>query len=158
MCSDRLEPVTTVAPPLTTASRAHPADLDLVGGGGEAVLLGAALHPRLEIAVRQLDDAVAAGADEVMMVDVAAEPVAEFSCVMGERVHGAVLVEKRQRPVHGGEPDVSASSTKPIVELAGGDVVVLAGQLLDDQKPLRCLPDSVAGEECPCLLRRAHVV
>jgi hypothetical protein len=94
----------------------------------------------------------------MMMVDVAAEPVAELTRVMGERVHGAVLVEKRQRPVHGGEPDAGASSTEPIVELAGSDVVVLAGQLLDDQKPLGCLPDPVAGEECPCLLRRAHVV
>jgi len=110
MCSDRLEPVTTVAPPLTTASRAHPADLDLVGGGGEAVLLGAALHPRLEIAVRQLDDAVAAGADEVMMVDVAAEPVAELACVVRERIDGAMLVEERQCPVHGRQPDAGALS------------------------------------------------
>lgn len=127
-------------------------------GGGETVPLGAALHPRLQVAFGELDDAVAAGADEVMVMDVAAQPVAELARVMGERVHGAVLLEERQRPVHGGEPDAGASSSEPVVELAGGDVVVLARQLLDDQKPLGCLPDPVARQECASLIRRAHVV
>jgi hypothetical protein len=122
------------------------------------VPLCTSFHPRLEIAVGQLDDAMAAGADEMMVVDVAAQPVAELAGVVRQRVHGAVLMEERQRPVHGGQPDAGALPAQPVVELTSGDVVALARQLLDDLEPLGRLPDPVAGEESGCLIRRAHVV
>jgi len=129
-----------------------------VVGGGETVPLGAAPYPRLQVAVRELDDAMAARADQVVVVNVSAEPVAELAGVVGERVHRAVLLEEGQRAVDGGEPDVGASSTQPVVQLAGGDVVVLARQLLDDPDSLGRLPDPAPGEKDGCLIRRAHVV
>jgi hypothetical protein len=129
-----------------------------MGGRGEPVLLRAPLHPRLEIAVGELDDAVAARADEMVVMHVAAEPVAELARVVGEGVDGALLVEERQRAVHGCQPDAGALSSQPVVELAGRDVVVLAGQLLHDLQALRGLPDPVTGEERSRSTHRAHVV
>ena len=70
--------------------------------------LGAALYPTLEVAIVELDDPVALGADEMMVVLVAAEPVAELPGMVGERVDHALFGEDRERPVHGREGDVMA--------------------------------------------------
>jgi hypothetical protein len=93
-----------------------------------------------------------------MVMDVAAQPVAELARVVGEGVDGAVLVEQRERPVHGGEADARTPTTQPVVQLARGDVVVLAGQLLGDQDSLGRHTDAVPGEKVDCLIPRAHVV
>src|SRR5688500_12456751 len=64
-------------PPLA-AGRAETGHLEAVAGGDEAVRARDPLEPRIELAVGELDDAVAAGADEMVVVALAAPPVAEL--------------------------------------------------------------------------------
>ena len=48
-------------------------------------------QPRVELAVAQLDDAVAPRAHEVVMMPLAAQAVARLTAVVGERVDDAAL-------------------------------------------------------------------
>ena len=141
------------------AGGAEPGHLEMVTCGNEAVLLGRATEPLLEFAVGELDDAVTTGADEMVVVILAAHPVAELAGVVGDRVDDSPLVEQSERPVDGGEPDAAAFSAHAGVQALGRDVVALSGELGDDrdalgggaqavtlQQPLGCLA-------CRALLR-----
>ena len=72
---------------------------DEVTAGGDLV------DPAAKVAVVDLDDAVAARADEVMMMSIGAEPVAELAAVVGQRVHDAVVAKHGECPVDGCETE-----------------------------------------------------
>lgn len=67
------------------------------------------LEPRIELAVGELDDAVAAGADEVVMMALAAPPVAELARTVRERVDDAGLGQEAERAVDGRQAELLAA-------------------------------------------------
>jgi zinc transport system substrate-binding protein len=119
----------------------------MVTCGNEAVLLGRATEPLLEFAVGELNDAVAPGADEMVVVILAAHPVAELAGVVGNRVDDSPLVEQSERPVDGGEPDAAAFRAHAGVQALGRDVVALSGELGDDRDALGGRAEAVPLEQ-----------
>lgn len=91
--------------------------------------LGQPLEPGVELALLDLHNAVALGADEMVMVPLAAPAVAELSRVMGEGVDHSLLGEEPERPVDGRKPEALAPRPQAHVQLLRGDVVPLAHQL-----------------------------
>ena len=73
--------------------------------GREPVLSRGCRQPFVHFAALELGDAVAARADEMVMVALAAEAITGLARPVGEFVDDAVLAEKRERPVHRREPD-----------------------------------------------------
>jgi zinc/manganese transport system ATP-binding protein len=117
-------------------------------GGREPVPPCDSLGPAPEVAVDDLDHAVAPLTDEVVVVRIAAEPVAALALVVGERVDDPVLVEEGERPVHGREPDrLVAALAHPLPQRLGGRVVALVRELGEDGRPLRRRADALAQEE-----------
>ena len=90
----------------------------------------------IEAALRQLDNPVATGANEVVMVALAAEPVASLGGIVRERVDDPVLGQRAERPVDGREADSLAAGAQAAVELLRGDVVRLARELVEHPQPL----------------------
>ena len=129
--------------------RADAGDLELMVERDEAVRSGDLVQPALQVAVAQLDHAVALGAEQVMVVLVAAETEARLTTPMRERVDRSRLVERPERAVDGGEADPLARSAEPFVDLLGGGVVRLAGQGLEHEQPLPGDPEAAAREDRP---------
>ena len=121
--------------------------------------LGALGEPRIQVAIDELDHAVAALTDEMVVVLLAAEPVARLARVMAERVDGAAVAECGQRPIHGREPDALAGAGKSRVDLLRGRVVPLVGEDAEDGKPLASRPQAVPQKELDGIRLRpgAHV-
>ena len=92
-----------------------------------------ASEPLVETAVAELDDSVAARADHVVMVLVAADAVAELAAAVGQGVHDSRGRERREGAVHRREADPLASFSQPSVQLLGGRVVALASKLREDE-------------------------
>jgi hypothetical protein len=86
------------------AGGAGSADLDRVRVDDEAVFRGKTVEPRVELAVAELDDAVAAAADQVMVVRFAAEPVAGFARLVHQRIDDALPAQQRERAVNRRQP------------------------------------------------------
>ena len=84
---------------LRAAVGADPGDLDAVVGGDEAVPLRGLVHPAVEVAFLHLDDTMAALADEVVVVCLAAEAVALLAAVVGEDVDDARIAQEGERAV-----------------------------------------------------------
>ena len=120
----------------SAALRAEPGHVEAVAGGDEAVLGRDAVEPGVELAVADLDDPVAVGADEVVVVRVAAPAVAELATVVRERVDGAGAREQGERPVDGREADPLAAAAETLVERLCRHVVALAHELGEDVDPL----------------------
>jgi len=121
----------------------------VLGAGGDAV------EPVAEIALPHLDDAVAALAEQMVVVRVAAEPVALLGAVVGEDVDDAALAQKRERAVDGGQARARVALAEPRPELLRGRVVPLAGELLEHLEPPRCRTDALALEQLDEVLRCA---
>jgi zinc transport system substrate-binding protein len=83
----------------------------------------------------------------MVMVAEAAEPVAELTLPVREGVDHALLGEEPERAVDGREPQALAALPQPLVELLGGDVVVLVHQLREHSHALAGRPDADALEE-----------
>src|SRR5215204_2347951 len=92
------------------------------------------VEPRIELTAGDLHDPMARGTDEVMVMLLAAPPIAELAGVVGERVHGAFARQDRQRSVHGGETRSLASVAETRVEGLRGQIVLLAHQLGEDER------------------------
>jgi hypothetical protein len=92
---------------------------------GEVVPGADIYEQRFEVAARQLDDSVATQADEVMVVILPADAVAELAWKMRERVDEAMLAEQRQGAVDGSETDPLAPGTQRGMNLLRGRVVLL---------------------------------
>ena len=73
-------------------------------GRDEPVLRRNGVEPAAEATLLDLDDAMAARADEVMVVQLGAEPVTELRAVMRQGVDHAFVGEEGERAVHGREP------------------------------------------------------
>src|SRR4029079_6781065 len=129
-------------PALATAG-AEADDLDAVVGGDEAVALRRGRDPVVEAALLHLHHAVAALAEQVMMMLVPAEPVALLASVVGEDVDDAVLAQERQRAIHGGEARAGVALAEPAPQLLGRHVVALAGELLEHLEAPRRRPHPV---------------
>ena len=104
------------------------------------------LDPPVEIAVGDLDDAMTAVADQVVVVRIAAPAVAELARVVRELVDGSGLRKESERAIHGREPEVLAAVSQPGVEFLRRDVVAFAHQLLGDRDALTRGPDTHIGE------------
>jgi hypothetical protein len=104
-------------------------------GRDEAVLLRGRGDPFVEPALLDLDDAMAALAEEVMVMRVAAEPVALLAAVMGEDIDDALLAQERQRPVDRGQASAGVALAQPSPKLLGRHVVALAPKLLEHLEP-----------------------
>jgi hypothetical protein len=135
--------------PLGAAVGAEAGDLDLVRRRREVGRRGHPLEPVVEAAVGQLDHAVAAGADEVMVVLVAADPVAALLGAVREDVDDALLGQDAERAVDGREADALAAVAEPAEKLLGGRVVRLPGELLEHPQPLSGRPEPRRDEPLP---------
>ncbi len=69
--------------------------------GGKAVCCRDVIDPFPELALVDLDDSVTVSADEVVVMSVAAQPVAEFAAVVSKRVDDVVLPENGEGAVDG---------------------------------------------------------
>lgn len=89
---------------------------------------------------------------------VAAQPVAELSLPVRERVDDALLGEQPEGAVDGREPEALASPPQTLVKLLRGHVVVLVHQLREDGHALARRPDADAFEQLhgPCLPGARH--
>src|SRR5205809_5619953 len=128
------------------AARADAGRLQPVTRGDEAVRGRDALEPAVELAVGQLDDAVALRADEMVMMLLAAEPVARLRRAVHQGVDDSALAEQREGAVHGGETDPHPAGGELGVDLLGGGVVRLFGERAEHGEPLLGRLDAPAGE------------
>ena len=128
-----------------------------MGGCDEPVCRRHALEPRIEVAPAELDDAVTARADEVVMVIVAAPAVAELAGVVSKRVDHTLAREERERPVHGREAESLASPAQARVQLLGRQVVTLARELGEDADALRRRSNPELREQPSSLGRRRRI-
>jgi hypothetical protein len=107
---------------------------------GEAVLGGEAGQPRVELARAELDDPVALGADEVVVMPFAAKAVADLVGMMLQRIDDAVLAEEGERPVDGRQTDRLSAAAQPCVDLLRGRVVGLRSERPEHCKALTRRP------------------
>jgi zinc transport system substrate-binding protein len=126
---------------------ARPSHLDGVGADGEAVLGRKAVEPAVEIAVAELDDTVARATDEVMVVALAAEAVADLAGMVHQCVHDPVLAEERECAVDGRKSDCIAARDEPAMDLLRRRVVRFRGQGTKHREPLPRGTDAVSVEE-----------
>ncbi len=109
--------------------------------------VGEAGQPRLEIAVAELDHTVALGADQMVMVALAAQPVARLAGTVAELVDNSSLAERSQRPVHGRQAYVLAFLAQRVMDFLRRRVVLLLGQRRKDSDPLARRAQAVTGEQ-----------
>ena len=113
----------------------------------ETVTTGALAEPRVEVAVTELDDKVAAFADEVVVVPFAAQPVAGLAGMVAQRVDCAATSERRERPVNGRQADALSLAGEHGVDLLRRRVVLLGSQHLQDGEPLPGGAQAVAAKQ-----------
>jgi hypothetical protein len=106
----------------------------------ESVVGSASAEPRIEVAVGELDDPVALLADEVVMVALAAEAVADLASVVHQRIDGATTAEGRKRPVDRCEADTISPARERGMDLLRGGVVPLGSKGGEDGKALARRP------------------
>src|SRR5947207_9306747 len=82
----------------------------------------------------------------MVMMLLAAEPVARLCRAVHQSVDDSALAEQRERAVHGGETDPNAAGGELPVDLLGGGVVRLFGQRAEHGEPLLGRLDAPAGE------------
>ena len=117
-------------------------------GREEAVSCGDGVDPVAEVAFVDLDDSVAAIAEQVMVVRVGAEPVAVLVPVVRQDVDHAVVDEQGEGAVDGGDPDeVVPAVAKTLPELLGRRIVRLARELGEHGDPLGGRPHALALEK-----------
>jgi zinc transport system substrate-binding protein len=121
-------------------------DLDRVGSMFEAVALRRPRHPGVDLAALELLDAMAARADEVVVVSRAAEPVTTLPGVVYELVDDILLAQDGQRPIDRREADPLAALAQPRVDLLSCGVVRLGGECLEHEEPLGGRADADADE------------
>ena len=101
-----------------------------------------AVEPGAELALVELDHAVALGAHEVMVVPLGAAAVAELAGPVREDVDDALVGEEPERPVDGREAQPFAARAQPLVQLLGRDVVGLHEELGENGRALPGGPEA----------------
>ena len=107
-----------------------------MSGRDEAVLARDPVEPGAELALDELDDTVALGAHEMMVVPLRAAAIAELAGPVGEDVDEALVGEEPERTVDGRESQPLAARAQPLVELLCRDVVGLGEELGEDGRAL----------------------
>ena len=107
-----------------------------MSGRDEAVLARDPVEPGAELALDELDDTVALGAHEMMVVPLRAAAIAELAGPVGEDVDEALVGEEPERTVDGCESQPLAARAQPLVELLRRDVVGLGEELCEDGRAL----------------------
>src|SRR5207253_1473645 len=138
---------------VVTAVGADAADLDAVIRRDKAVARRRLVHPAVEIARLHFDDAMAALANEVVMVGFAAEAVALLPAVVGEDIDHAGVAEERERAVDGSQTRGRVPAAQPAPQLLRGRVVPLERELREHLEPPRRRADAVAFEQSGQFLR-----
>ena len=118
-----------------------------MAGGDEAVRGRYRLEAGLEITADELDDAMATRADEMVVMVVGADPIAQLAGMMAEDVDDPLVAKERERSVDGREPDTTPPCAQAPVELLGGHVVGLLDELAEDRHALGGRPNPVAFEQ-----------
>src|SRR5207249_2403576 len=85
--------------------------------------------------------------DEMVMMLLAAEPVARLRRAVHQGVDDSALAEQCEGAVHGGETDSHAAGGERRVDLLGGGVIRLFGQRAEHGEPLLGRLDAPAGAE-----------
>jgi hypothetical protein len=88
-----------------------------------------------------------AAAHQVVVVLLAAEPVADLPRPMHQRVDRPMLAEQRQGAVDGRQPDRGAAVVEAGVDLLRGGVVGLGGEGVEHRAALAGGPHAVTGQE-----------
>jgi zinc transport system substrate-binding protein len=99
-------------------------------------------EPFVHLTAFEFGNAVAARADEMMVVPLAAQSVARLARPVRELVDDAVLAEEGKRPVDGGETDWIAAPAKARVDLLRGRIVRLGRERLEDEQALARRPEA----------------
>ena len=131
-----------------SALRADARHLDAVRRHPEPVRVAEPRQPRVEVALVELDDAVAALADQVVVVSAAAQAVAGLARAVRERVDSAALGQRREGAVDGCEADALALRAQAIVDLLRGRAVGLGARTSSTRDPLgrRADPEAASAE------------
>jgi hypothetical protein len=114
-------------------------------GDREAVCAAKAIEPRVELAFAKLDDLMALGTRQVVVMLISAEPVADLAWAVHERVNDAVTAQQAEGTVDGREADRDASCSQRFENLLGSRVVRLGLERLEDLEPLASGADPTRG-------------
>ena len=141
--------------------RAEAGQLDGMRQRKEVVLFEHPVEPVGQALLVDLHDSVAVGADQMVVMRLAAEPVAELSLVMSERVDNALLTQQRKRPVNRRETDRRfVPLAKALPQRLRGRVVGLDRQLAKHfqslPRRLYVVTNEQIGEVSVYLLRVFH--
>jgi len=90
---------------------------------------------------------MAALADEVMVMALAAQPVAGLARVVRQRIDRTALAERRERPVDRGQADAVSGAGQRRVDLLRRRVVLLCGENPEHREPLARGPKVVPPEK-----------
>ena len=116
-------------------------------------------EPFVHFAAFELGHAVAARADEMVVVPLAAQAVAGLARAVCELVDDAVLAEDRERPVDGGEADRIAALAKARVDLLRGRIMRFRRERLEDEQALtRCAEAGLRRRFPKCFARRSSTI
>ena len=142
--------------PVSAALRAQAVDFQAVPRGDEAVGGSHLLKVRLEVASHELDHPMAARTDEMVMVLIGADAIAELAGMMAEDVDDPLVAKERERPVDRCEPDPAPAAPETSVELLRRHVVGLLDELAENRHALRGRTNPVPLEQPlgPLTLRR----
>jgi hypothetical protein len=120
-------------------------------GDREAVIAAETIEPGIELASAQLDNLMALGAGQVVVMLISAQPVTELAGAVGEGIDHSMAAQQAESSVDGGEADRDAARSQRLEDLLGGRVVRLCLERLEDVKALAGHADATCGQE---LLRR----
>ena len=99
-------------------------------------------EPFVQLTAFEFGNAVAARADEMMVVPLAAQAVARLARPVRELVDDAVLAEEGKRPVDSGETDWIAALAKARVDFLRGRIVRLGRERFEDEQALARRPEA----------------
>jgi hypothetical protein len=118
-----------------------------MSGCHEAVRGRDLLKVRREVASHELDHAMATRADEMVMVVIGADAIAELAGMMAEDVDDPLVAKERERPVDRCEPDPVPAVPETSMELLRCHVVGLLDELAEHRHALRGRANPVPFEQ-----------
>lgn len=124
-------------------------DADAFTGGSETEAAGDAVFQHGDVLVLELDDAVAVGADEVVVLRFV-EKIRVVVSLVAAQIHfaqQAAVHEEIEGPIDGGARDAAIDPPRHFVEFVGIEMVRSAERRLDDDVALLRPAETAAGEE-----------
>jgi hypothetical protein len=111
----------------------------------EPVRTTEAIEPGFELTLAQLDDLMAPGARQVVVMLVSAEPVTDLAGAMGEGVDHSIAAQQAEGSVDGREADRDTARPERLEDLLGGCVVRLRLERLENPHALAGGADAARG-------------